>query len=514
MSPRLPTILTAAAALLLSACMEASELAMLNGAEDGVPEEYLRVDVFPSDRNAELLPESHWVDGWWYDGDSFEIDMHSPVLLEGSVSAAQAISGPSADDPTRAVAVDASVSAWVDGSIMAGSTATDPVSGSYALSLPPAEGWALAVVPSGASSMPFSVFTDLDLAFDHPDWDLMLDNGAKVRGQVQGPDGEPMADLLVRAVHSPTGVEGPYVRTRADGRYTLHLEPDAYRIEIGGDEGSGVPTTSIEIEAEDEQIEQLDLQLGALDTVRASGRVVNATSNRPVAGVAVRFWSRGLVDHPNAELEIETTTDQTGAYEADLLPGQWRLELVAPAELGLGPMADTIYVSPDEQTMAAVLVPMEPYITVQAVVRDPGGEPAAGVTVVATEQDISGRTFTATTDTAGGFTMDVPRSALHLVLTPGDAGTAVTHLDVEGAAFPRGLELSLGRLLTGRVVHQGEPVQASIVEVRDAASERLYGSTITDLDGSFEIRIATDEASLPPNDALDEDTGYWDTGLE
>ena len=511
MSPR-TTLLTSLAATLLAGCASGYDMAAFNGAEDGVPDTYLRVDVHPSDRNDELMPESHWVDGWWYDSDTLELSMSTPVRLEGSISAVQTVDGPRFDDSGRVVPVGASVAAWIDGSVMGASTTSDEQSGAYTLSLPPQQGWAVAVVPEDGSGIPFAVFTDQDIVHDQPDWDVLLDNGAQVRGTVTDADGQPVSDLQVRAVHSETGVAGPTVYTRAGGQYSLHLEPDLYALEIGGDEDEGIPTISMQIEAEQDEVLRMDLELGSLDPVQASGRVVDGMSNRPVAGVELRLWSRGLVDHPSAALELTTITDQAGAYSVELLPGQWRAELVAAAEDLLTPMEASFSVKTNEELIDLGVTTMQPYVNVQSVVRDPSGEPAAGVTVVISEQAISERTFTATTDTAGSFTMALPARELHVVLTPGDSSAAVTHLDLDGDSFPHGLDLALGRLLTGRVVHDTGPVQAALVEVRDGATERLYATTITDLEGNFEIRLATDADDLPPNDSLDDDTGYWDTG--
>ncbi len=508
MSPRLIPLTALAAALLSGCAMGDANYALSEKGADGVPDEYLRVDVHPSDRNADLLPESHWVDGWWYEGDTLALSMSTPVRIDGTVTSQRTAGGP-VDDDGRATPVGAAVSAWIDGSIMAATTTSDDITGAYQLSLPPQAGWAVAVVPEDGSNLPFAVYTDQDIAHDRSDWNLELDNGAVVRGVVTDRDGEPMSAVAVRAVHSATGVAGPAVHTRANGAYTLHLEPDAYTLEFGD---GAIPTTSIELEAELDAVQFADLQLGSLDTAAASGRVVDARTNRPAAGVALRFWSRGLADHPSAAMEIEATTDQAGAYSVDLLPGQWKVDLVAEADQQLTPSTDSFYVGMGEDVLDLGVTELEPYATVQAVVRGPSGDPASGVTVVVSEQAIAGRTFTTTTDLAGSFELSLPATELHVVLTPGDSSAAVTHLDLAGDDFPAALDLSLGRLLTGRVVHDHQPVQAALVEVRDGSTEQLYATTITDLDGWFEIRLATDADDLAPNEGTDQDTGYWDTG--
>ncbi len=396
-----------------------------------------------------------------------------------------------------------------------GSTAqsiSEATSGAYALSLPPQEGWDLAVVPVDGSTLPFSVISDQDIAFDRPDWHHQLSDGARVRGVILREDGEPAADVQVRAVHTETGVAGPAVLCDTTGAFSLRLAPDRYTLQLGGVAGSGVPTSSIEIEAELDEIQEVGLTLGSLDGVPTSGRVVDAASNRPVEGVSLSFVSHSLDDHPGATLALEATTDSTGAWELPLLPGSWRMELVPPAEERLSPRSDRLEVFADEGELSLGALALEPYRSVQAVVRTPGGEPAEGVTVVASESAISGRTFTAVTDAAGSFRMEVPASPLHLVLNPGDSSAAVTHMDVEADGFPTGMSLALGRLLTGRVVHEGEPVQAALVEVRDASTELLYATTLTDSQGAFELRLAADTAQLTPgeNDSATWDTGYLD----
>jgi hypothetical protein len=512
MFPKRLHSLLLAASLLLGGCSMAEYDAALNGAADGVPDEYLRVDVHPSDRNPELMPESHWVDGWWLDADQLEITMSAPVLVEGSVTASRGADTDWGEEQIRTTAVGADIAAWIDGSIMSASTTSDALSGAFRLELPPQAGWALAVVPEDGSNLPFRVLTDQDIAHDRSDWDLRLDNGAVVSGIVSDAQGEPLEGVPVRAIHRDSGVAGPAVYTRADGGYVMHLEPDHYTLELGGEAERPLPTTTVEIEAEIDELTQVDLSMGSLDAVPTIGRVVDARTGRPVQGVSLRFWSRGLADHPQATMEIEAITDPAGAYGVDLLPGQWRMELVAQAEQQLTPTTDTFSVPEGQERLELGVAAMEPYRRVQAMVRGPGGEPASDVTVVVSEQNISDRTFTATTDAAGGFTLDLPATELHVVLTPGDSSAAVTHLDVGADSFPRSLELALGSLLTGRVVHDDGPVQAALVEVRDGQTERLYATTITDTDGYFELRLAPDADSLAPNESLDEDTGYWDTG--
>ncbi len=511
MSPQ-PSLLTSLAAAIVLAGCAGHDYDALGMAEDGVPDEYLRVDIFPSDRNAELMPQSLWVDGWFYDGGELNLSMQSTVDVQGEIRGVLPLASPAFEGRVRSIPVEASVDAWIDGTVMASSTVSDSTSGAYQLSLVPQEGYIVAVIPEDGSHMPFAVYTDQNIVNDRPDWNLHLDNGATVRGSVVNHDGQALAGLEVRAVHRDTGVAGPSVTTRSNGGYSLHLAPDAYDIEIGGTEGGLVPTTTIEIQAEDNETGDHDLVVGSLVPVTASGRVLDGDSNRPVEDVEIRLWSLELEHHPDASLELTAATDQAGHYTVELLPGTWRAELTPPTEASLTPMRASFTVNDGQETIDLGASALQPYVTIQSHVHSPNGEPAMGVTVVASEDLITGRTFTATTDEAGAFTMNVPQGPLHAVLTPGDTSAAVTHVDIDGDDFPSNLGLSEGRLMTGRIVNDGQPVEAALVEVRHGSSEALYATTFTDSDGHFELRLATSDANLAPADDEDGDTGAWDTG--
>ncbi len=508
MSPRIPSLI-AAAALLLAGCA-GYDFAALEGAEDGVPDEFLRVDVYPSDRNADLLPQSHWVDGWFYAGGEAEITMSGTVDIEGKVEGALLTDGGSDNARARSVPVEANIDAWIEGTVMAASTVSDKGTGAYAFNLAPRDGYVVAVVPEDGSPMPFAVHSDQNIVNDRSDWILLLDDGARVRGQVLDGDGTPRPGLQVRAVHTETGVAGPAVTTRSDGSYSLHLAPDSYTIEFGGEAGDLVPTTSVGLEAVDNETAILDLELGSLAPLPASGRVVNADSNRPVEGAQIRLWSEALEHHPDARLERTAVTDQAGFWEADVLPGVWQVELTPPAEAELTPTRTSFTARDDEASIDFGATGLLPCIEVQTWVMAPSGLPASGVTVVASEQDITDRTYTGTSDNSGLVILTLPQSPLHVVLTPSEASAAVTHLDVEGEAFPETLELIEGRLMTGRIMHDGQPVQAALVEVRHGDSEALYATTFTDSDGSFELRLATNDEDLAV--PADTDADSWDTG--
>jgi hypothetical protein len=494
-----------AAALLLAGCADAA--LNLEGLQDGVVDEYMRLDIYPSEFNPDLLPESHLVDGWWFDGGDLVLPMSTPVQIAGVISGS-GWEHAEDQDADRDLPVQSRVSAWVDGAIQGATTASDALTGQFALNLPPASGYAVSVVPADGSGLPFQVLTDQDLSADTDSWDVRLTDGVRLHGVVLDAEGAPVDGMTVRPVHSSTGVAGSAVGTDETGAWSLRVAPGEYALTFTPPEGTLAPTTVLAVAGDDGDDVGLDLVQGPIQPVTASGRVMDAVTHRPVGDTALRFRSSALPQHPDASLEVQATTDADGAWSATLLPGTWQATVVPPAERSLTPARAQFNLAADTDTSDRGILWLQPCLAVEAVVRDPAGQPAAGVVVVASEDDISGRTFTATTDAAGVLSMTVPAADLHLVLTPPDLAFAVTHLDVDGADFPAALSLDLGRLLTGRVEHDGAPVRDALVEVRDGHNERLWASTLTAEDGSFQLRLASDAAeSAAPTD----EEGEWDS---
>ena len=501
--PRLSTCL--AAALIASGC---ADMALnLEGTQDGVVDEYMRLDVYPSELDADLLPESHRVDGWWLDGGDLVLEMSTPVEIGGVITGTDP---EPADDVAedRSLPVSARVSAWVDGAIQGATTVSDALTGRFALELPPASTYAVSVVPADGSGLPFQVLTDQDLTAATDAWDVALSDGVRLHGVVLEADGAPAAGVAVRPIHAATGVAGSAIATDEAGAWSLRVAPGEYDLTFTPPEGALAPTTVLSASGEDGDDFGLDLVQGPIEPVLASGRVMDAATHRPGGDTALRFRSSALPQHPDASLEVQALTDASGAWSATLLPGTWQVTVVPPVERSLTPAREQLVLAVGTDASDRGITWLDPCATVEAVVYDPAGQPAAGVVVVASEDDISGRTFAGTTDDAGILRMTVPASTLHLVLTPPDLAFAVTHLDVEGSDFPPTLALSLGRLLAGRVEHDGAPVRDALVEVRDGHNERLWASTLTAEDGSFQLRLASDAAeSAAPTD---EEAG-WDT---
>lgn len=493
-----------AAALLASGCAEYD--ASLE-TPDGVADEYMRLDIYPSEHNADLLPESHLVDGWWLDGDDLTLQMSTPVQIGGVISGA-AMEPVDGADNDRDLPVSARVSAWVDGEIQGATATSDALSGRFSMELPPASSYAVSVVPADGSGLPFQVLTGQDLSADTDGWNIALTDGLHLSGYVLDVDGQPSPGVTVRPVHSATGVAGSATISDADGAWSLPIAPGAYDLHFTPPDGTLAPTATMAVEGDDGDDIALDWVQGPIEPVAASGRVMNADSHRPATGTILHFKSNDMPQHPDATLEVEAVADEAGAWAADLLPGAWQLTLVPPAALSLTPQRDRFTLAEGTATTDRGISWLEPCLTVNAMVRDPSGQPAAGITVVASEDTISGRTFTTTTDATGVLTMTVPATDLHLVLTPADLDLAVTHLDVDGAAFPTTLYMSVGRLLTGLVVHDGQPVRDALLEVRDGHTERLWASTLTSEDGSFELRIASDAADTAP---AEDGEAAWDT---
>lgn len=166
--------------------------------------------------------------------------------------------------------------------------------------------------------------------------DIELPGGA-IRGQVRGPDGRPMRDVLVsgsrddgHGLGSLSGGGGSsLVATDQEGRYELALlGPGSYNVTAGGSFRSEVPIrapsaaraqrTGIVLGA-DEVLEGVDFVLARAGEVR--GQVRDKAGNRiPSASIFAR-------DSTGVPLREHVPSDASGAFVwAELAPGNYTFE--------------------------------------------------------------------------------------------------------------------------------------------------------------------------------------------
>lgn len=479
----------------------------------------LRIDVYPSDdlaadrldEGVALMAQSFRLED--EDLDALPIlQLQAPVVFDGSVFGFEAY-------PTTAevsvpgeasVAVEAEIQAYVPGTPMGRTAVSDPETGEFQLQLTPTD-WAyqLAVVPRDPATLPFFVDPALLVAAgDDGPLDFDLDYGVPLYGRVtQGDAGTPLPGLSVRAVDSETGIGGPVVETASDGTYGLRVYPGSYWLQIEGDDGKHLPDRTLLAEVrDDEDGLRLDARYGAAAPITVLGEVQDE-GGRALEDVQVRFSSRALLEDPGAEFMVAVTTGGgNGAFSVRLLPGTYDVEFIPPYGAGIGPMAWPESVELVESYTE--LNGTDPIVlggrpVVEQVVLDSSGMPLADVIVRAQELGFDHYAYTAVTDAYGEFTLGVADGDLQWSFTPPQGSNGASTFvvaDASGLQALAAVELSPGLTVAGCV--QFEDVVASYMplDVRDS-DDRLYATSMTDIDGCFSVKVDWGQAS--PDEARD-----------
>jgi len=512
--------LLSALAILGSACASNEKTSFeRNGDDQGPPEESaveerLRVDVFPSDLNADLLPETHFLSEAW---EELDIQLQGPVSISGTITGYDAT--PYIVVPGTSVPVDGQVYAYVQDTVMSGTGVTDAESGFYELRIPArtdAE-YIYAVVPTTPAELPFLVETGRSFAAgSNYIENVDLDYGAPLYGQVLLSKGDTGFEYMqLQAVESETGVAGPTTVPDETGFFMLRVQPAAsYEVLLSGEEGSLVPSFSQEVEVEDEEGAEVVFELGSLESYDVSGTVSYVPdSEEPdersgIDGATVRFTSQQLLNHPGGSLVVEDSTPNSGGFDVNLLPGRYQVEYMAPYSMDLTPQQDTIEVGTSDVDVDKVV--LDSFVTVDSTVLGPEGLPVVGATVVATERSFDGNTYSTSTAKDGSFSIDLPGVKLDCAITPPEGPSAITYTECPAEAFPQSIQLEVGEVISGQVVDPNLlAVQYALLEVRDA-DDRLFATTFTDENGEFSVRVAWDDHNGSGGDTAESDSARLD----
>jgi len=196
----------------------------------------------------------------------------------------------------------------------------------------------------------------------------------------------------------------------------------------------------------------------------------------------------------------------------DLLPGRWQIEVIPPYE-SAGDEAplliEDVMVGPEGLDLGDLQVPER--VRFAGTVSGPGGGPVANVAVVAREAGFDHYVYTTLTDADGNYAFQVPDVDLEVAFMPSSPKHTVTWLGYP-ADLGRNAAVTLadGNRVRGVVTGpSGGALSGALVELKDAASDRTYGTAITDDDGGFAVRIAlTTDGGWAGADAPD--TGGFD----
>lgn len=452
--------------------------------EDGL--QVIRLDIYPSSSGPTLEPQSVVV-GLGTETTNLELELREPITVRGEVSGYLATPPSGIEVPGETVPVVAEVYLTQSNSI-AGDSTTSDTQGDFDLLVTPGADYVFSIIPVDPSNLPFLVISDLNLdSSQRLTGDMVaLGNGVPVYGTVTHADGVPVR-TSVALVDSVTGVQGGAVDVDATGYFLLRAMPGRYDLVVQGDTSRAVPSVSVDVTVAEEDGARVDVDMGDYQAVTFDCNVLDE-DGEAVANVPVRFESVSL-ENPEWSLTVESETDSSGVVFTRLLPGSWTAEFIPSADSGLSPAALSLTVTDEIELADPVVLP--PLTSLTGRVVDPQGYPLSGVLVSAREQAFEGRSWSGSTDADGNFEFDVPAVRLELTFTPASSEVAITRLEHDPIAeqigdvvLPYGMEVS-GVLRTS----DGALVPYAVVELHNAATGDLLGTTLSNGSGEFSARV-------------------------
>ena len=475
----------------------------------------IRVDVFPPG-GADALPQSVVYGGEDWTG--LSVNLAETISWSGDVTAFVANPYDITVPGSASLPVEARVEALVIGE-RAGASTTTTLLGGFEMQIPGQDGYRVSIVPLADGPLPFLVLEDQAFLQDQEGQSIELGVGIPVHGMVLQSDGSRLPTAAVaRLEHAATGVQGPSVEVDATGHFLLRAAPGEYRVIVDGPtESSYLPRVAAQVEvAEDAAEVAVDIDAGLVDSVRCDGRVVTA-GGRSLRDLEVRFSSSSL-DAAAGTSEVQALVGSDGVFSARLVPGVWTMEALPAYDEAGGPSPvriDDITVGPDGLDLGSIELPTR--VSVSGVVSGYATDgPVPDVLVTAREIGFSGHTWSTRTDAAGRYTLSVPDVPLDFTFTPVDPRETTTWVTAEDPRSVGDLRLAPGQPVEGLVLMDAEPVAYALVEVRDGNTGALYGTTYTDGEGGFALRIdhqgSIGDVSQPGVDTGAPDTGGPDSG--
>lgn len=472
----------------------------------------IRIDVLPAG-DAGVEAQSLVFGGQvWTD---LSLDLAPTMVWSGSVTGFVANPFDITVPGEARVPVDATVEALVVGQRGGAAGGTD--GGSFSLRVPAGDQYRISVIPEGVGALPFLVTSDFDLSRDRRNDTIDLGAGQPVYGQVRQSDGSTLPKpAQAWLVDSLTGVAGPKADLDSSGHFLLRALPGSYDVVVEGRfDSSYLPRLSASVEVGEDEPVRVDLDAGRVEAVRVDCLLVGA-NGEPVEDrdVAVRFIAESL-DAAAGTATVLVQPIGDGVVFADLLPGTWTLEVTPPFDAdGIdSPLrVEGIVVGDADTDIGTFALPGR--VPVAGVVRSYAtGEPLADVLVTAREVDFGHNAWSTRSDAGGRYALTVPDVALDVTFAPASPQETTTWQSVTDPRELGDVRLVAGQPVAGVVSFGGEPLAYAVVEVRDGVSGDLYGTSFTDSDGGFAVRI-DHQGSLGDISGQGSDTGdaAGDTG--
>jgi hypothetical protein len=384
-----------------------------------------------------------------------------------------------------ALPIEAQVTLTRPGTI-SGATITTDAQGRFSLSVPPASGYQLSIVPIDNAAIPFLVEPDLLLVENTNLETIDLGYGEPVFGTVTYEDGTPV-NALVRAVDPASGVEGATTTTNELGHYMLRTPTGAISVVASGAPGSYLPTITQAIDVQEEDGADVDIDMGEVSPVQVSGTVVGQENRQRQKDIKVRFRSSGLND-TDGDLEVETETDGDGLFSRNILPGEWLAEFIPPFDSGQSPAAIAFTLGDEDTPVSMDQIELADRVQFNRRIVDPNGDPLPGAVLNAQEKGFDGYIYSATADNKGRVDIELPAVDMVMTVVPPTTSLAVTQLHHNPATHSGSLAVAEGQPVVGVVRSEGVGVQFALVEVR-REDGTLLASTVTGPQGEFAIQI-------------------------
>lgn len=458
-----------------------------------------RVDIIPSmslDGSGRIraLPQTLGIIDLPGGGQLGTIDLRSPLTLTGRLLVEQVTPVASgATLPTVKLPFMGEVRVVQPDSVQRHFTRTDE-DGSFAMPVVPDAMYDLVLVPD--DPMVPLVVRPLGLGPQPPHLDLELPVGVPVWGRITGPAGLPMEGVEIY-VNSPGSLRSASTHTDAQGRYLLYVQPGSYEFVSLGQPAGRQPQLRSPVTIVGSDGAKVDFAYPDLAPMFRSVAVVSE-KGQPLDGVRVRFTSKSLDAYAgqNAQLIAEATTFG-GHCDLRLINGVYQVEVLPPrADLPSRDHTPVLVSELDLETtpeIPAIVLPR--FVEVEGVVLSTWGERLAGAQVHCSEYGFEKRAWTTHTDIDGNWSLWLPQVPVECAVTP--PGThqrdfALTRTHFDPAAVdeePVVLPLVPGTVVDGVVRTGGRPEPHALVEVR-GPDGRLLGSTLTEADGYFSMRVA------------------------
>ena len=455
------------------------------GAELDATASQLRIDIIPGETTPWLDKQS-WIASPSTEWGALEIDILPSVRITGQIlgysPTPYGAEVPGADQSP----VLATVALVRDGTISGASVTTD-AGGFFVLSVPPARGYTMTIIPHDAETLPFMATINADFESAEDLGQIDLGYGEPVHGTVVDESRAPVADATLHLVDNATGATGGKVQTNEEGRYLLRAFPGNYTIVVQGQAGRAIPRLTHTIDVEEGGGAAVDFDMGNLQVAAVFGQVIDSATSQAIRDVRIRFSSDDL-DDGDGTLTIETETDGDGIFNRSLLPGNWTAELIPEFDTVWAPTSVAFTVSAEATDLDLGRLQLPDRIAFNSVAVDDASAPVAGAAVNARELGFDGYIHSTTTADDGRFVLMLPPSPVSLMVDPPGEDLAVTNVFVNPAGAPGSVLVPRGQRVEGQIPSVGAGVGFALVEIRDIAGG-LYATALTDPDGRFHLRM-------------------------